>query len=41
MISGNLFDLLKRDLVFSSDVDPVSSMPSAILSGVNVATAKK
>jgi PmbA protein len=41
MISGNLFDLLKRDLVFSSDVDPVSSMPSAILSGVNVAAAKK
>jgi PmbA protein len=40
MISGNLFDLLKRDLVLSSDVDPVSSMPSAILSGVNVAAKK-
>jgi PmbA protein len=40
MISGNLFQLLKRDLVLSSDVDPVSLMPSAILNGVNVAGAK-
>ncbi|MBT7303570.1 MAG: TldD/PmbA family protein [Victivallales bacterium] len=40
MISGNLFELLKRDLVLSSDVDPVSLMPSAILNGVNVAGAK-
>lgn len=40
MISGNLFDLLKRDVVLSSDVDPVTLMPSAILHGVKVAAAR-
>ena len=40
MVSGNLFELLQRDVAFSSDVDPVSQMPSAVLGGVRVAAAK-
>ncbi len=40
MISGNLFDLLKRDVVLSSDVDPISLMPSAVFHGVNVSAAR-
>lgn len=40
MIAGNLFDLLKRDVVLSADVDPVSQMPSVILHGVNVSAAR-
>lgn len=40
MISGNLFDLLKREVALSSDVDPVSLMPSAVLAGVRVAAGR-
>lgn len=36
MISGNLYEILRRPVVFSRDVDEVYRMPTALLEGVTV-----
>jgi len=36
MVAGNLFDLFRRDLQLSSDRDPVSRCPHAVVHGVSV-----
>ncbi len=36
MAAGNILELLKGDIRFSSDVDPQTRQPYAILSGVNI-----
>lgn len=39
MVAGNLYDLLKQGVRLSSDVDPISLMPHAVVEGVS-ASAK-
>jgi len=39
MVAGNLYDLLKQGVRLSSDVDPISLMPHAVVDGVS-ASAK-
>lgn len=40
MIAGNIYDLFKKNVEFSSDRDPVLRMPSALIEGLRVSAAK-
>ncbi|NLF59551.1 MAG: TldD/PmbA family protein, partial [Lentisphaerae bacterium] len=40
MLAGNILDLLKGDVRFSSDCDPQNQQPAAVLEGISAVSAK-
>ena len=40
MVAGNIYDLLKQNVVLSSDRDPILRMPSAVIRGLRVSTSR-
>jgi len=38
MVAGNIYDILKQEVRLSSDVDPISLMPHAVVQGVSAST---
>ena len=41
MIAGNVYDIFKQHVRLSSDVDPISLMPHAVVEGITASAAKK
>ena len=40
MLAGNILDLLKGEVRFSSDCDPQDQQPAAVLEGISAVSAK-
>ena len=41
MIAGNIYELFRQNIELSADRDPVARVPSALIEGLSVSTAKQ